>query len=299
MEFPAEDWSGKDKGTNRTAEEEHARYKRYAASKWERDWQGHLGSWSYELGRSSTNLLHNNKRKTSGLTHGDDFVVTGTRVSLLELKNQLESVYPIKASIVGACSTKSIKALNRKRCWRETGILHQHDVRHVDVLVESLGLENGNTVQTPKVDDVKDENPVWLDSEHISKYRSHVARCLFFSQDRADITFAVNELCQRMSDPSQHSFSKLKRLVRYWKGERQRIQVFEFGDMSSEVTVFSGSDWAGDKETRKSSSAGVALVGRHFLMRPQENRRSSPEAVQRQNCMQQHCERQKRKGSRA
>ena len=35
--------------------------------------------------------------------------------------------------------------------------------------------------------------------------------------------------------------------------------------MSSEVTVFSDADWAGDKETRKSSSAGVALVGRHLL----------------------------------
>ena len=91
-------------------------------------------------------------------------------------------------------------------------------------------------------------------------------RCLFLSQDTADITFVVNELCQRMSDPSQHSFSKLKRLVRYLKGERQWIQVFEFGAMSSEVTVFSDSDWAGDQETRKSSSAGVALVGTtHFL----------------------------------
>ena len=35
--------------------------------------------------------------------------------------------------------------------------------------------------------------------------------------------------------------------------------------MRSEVTVFSDSDWAGNKETRKSSSAGVALVGRHLL----------------------------------
>ena len=40
---------------------------------------------------------------------------------------------------------------------------------------------------------------------------------------------------------------------------------FQFGDMSSEVTDFSDSDWALDKETRKSSSAGVALVGRHLL----------------------------------
>ena len=81
-------------------------------------------------------------------------------------------------------------------------------------------------------------------------------------QDRADIPFAVNELCPRMSDPSQHSFTNFKRLVRYLKGERQWIQVFEFGIMSSEVIVFCDSDWAGDEETRKSSSAGVALTGR-------------------------------------
>ena len=55
------------------------------------------------------------------------------------------------------------------------------------------------------------------------------------------------------------------RSVLFFKGERQWIQVFEFGNMSSEVTVFSDSDWAGDKETRKSSSAGGALVGRHVL----------------------------------
>ena len=69
-------------------------------------------------------------------------------------------------------------------------ILYHHDPRHVDVLVRSLGLQNGNTVQTPI----------------IRKCRSLVVRYLFFSRDRADITFAVNEL----SDPSQHSFSKLK-----------------------------------------------------------------------------------------
>ena len=168
--------------------------------------------------------------------------------------------------------------------------------RHVDVLVESLGLESGNTVQTPRVDDVEDENPVQLDPERISKCRSHVARCLFLGQDRADKTFAVNELCQKMSDPSQHSFAKLNPLVRYLKGRRQWIPVFKFGDMSSEVTVFYDSEWAGDKETRNSSSAGVALVGRQLYQnayKKTENHR------QKQRCMQQHWERQKRRVSRA
>ena len=140
-------------------------------------------------------------------------------------------------------------------------MLYQHDPRHVDVLVESLGLENGNTVQTPIIDDAKDENPVRLVSELISKYRSHVGRCLFLSQDRADIAFAVNELCPRKSDPSQHSFSEWKRLVRYLKGERETMGP-SFRTRGHEFR--SDLDWAGDKETRKSSSVAVALVGRHL-----------------------------------
>ena len=32
--------------------------------------------------------------------------------------------------------------------------MHQHDPRHVDVLVKELGLERGNSVQTPVTHDV-------------------------------------------------------------------------------------------------------------------------------------------------
>ena len=58
-----------------------------------------------------------------------------------------------------------------------------------------------------------------------------MARCLFLSQDRADMTFAVKELCQKMSDPSQHSTANLKRLVRYLKGERDSGSQFSSSDL--------------------------------------------------------------------
>ena len=35
--------------------------------------------------------------------------------------------------------------------------------------------------------------------------------------------------------------------------------------LTEELTVFTDSDWAGCKETRKSSSAGVLMLGRHTL----------------------------------
>ena len=141
VKLPAEDCSGKDKREIGLLKK--SMYgTRDAASNWERVWQGHLENLGYALGRSSRSLFHNKKK--AWLTHGHDFVVTGSKRSPLELKKQLESVYPIKATVIGAGSAKRIKALNRRTRWGETGILYQHDPRHVDILIESLGLENGN-----------------------------------------------------------------------------------------------------------------------------------------------------------
>ena len=58
--------------------------------------------------------------------------------------------------------------------------MYQHDPRHVDVLVKDLGLEHGNSVQTPATHDATDEEePEPLDQVQHSKYMSQVARCLF------------------------------------------------------------------------------------------------------------------------
>ena len=84
---------------------------RDAAINRERDWQGHLGKLGYELVRSSRSLCA-------------DRIVKGR---VLELKKWRESVHPIKANIIGAGSAKSIKALNRRKRWRETGTVYQND----------------------------------------------------------------------------------------------------------------------------------------------------------------------------
>ena len=199
---------------------------RDAASNWERDWQEHVKSWGFRLGLSSKNLFHHVENRVSGLTHGDDFVLTGPTKRLMEFENKMTSVYPIKPKIISFGSPKSIKTLNRRLHWGRKGIVYQHDPRHVDVLVKDLGLEHGNSVQTPATSDVtEEEESEPLSQDQHQRYRSQVARCLFLGQDRADMTIIVNELCLRMSSPTQQSLAKLKRLVRYLKRERQWGQV--------------------------------------------------------------------------
>ena len=88
----------------------------------------------FQLGLSSKNLFHHKEKRVSGLTHGDDFVLTGPTKRLTEFENEMTSVYPIKAKIISLGSPKSIKTLNRRLHWRKEGIVYQHDPRHIDVL---------------------------------------------------------------------------------------------------------------------------------------------------------------------
>ena len=68
-----------------------------------------------------------------------------------------------------------------------------------------------------------------------------------------------------MSSPKQQSLAKLKRLVRYLKRQRLWVQIFGYGRSVEEVTTFTESDLEGCKETRKSSSAGVIMLGDQAL----------------------------------
>ena len=94
-------------------------------------------------------------------------------------------------------------------------------------------------MQTPVAPNTaEEEESELLNQTQHHRYRSQVARCLFLSQDRADKTFIVNELCQTMSNPTQQCVAKLKRLTRYLKRERQWGQVFKYEKTGEEVTMF-------------------------------------------------------------
>ena len=88
-----------------------------AASNWERHWQGHVQKWGFQVGLSSNNLFHHKEDRVSGLTHGDDFVLTRATEKLLEVERKMTSVYPIKAKVISYGSPKSTKTLNKRLHW--------------------------------------------------------------------------------------------------------------------------------------------------------------------------------------
>ena len=121
VKLPVEDCSGKDEG--KIGDMQQARRNETGKEIWI------VGDTSWSAAQEA--LFHNKNQKTLGLTHGDSFC--GGRIEergLLELKNQLESVCPIKGT---------------REYAGERGVLYQHEPRHVDVLVESLEFREWKT----------------------------------------------------------------------------------------------------------------------------------------------------------
>ena len=124
---------------------------RDAASNWERDWQEDVKNCGFPHGPNSKDLFHHRESRVSGLTHVDDFVLTGPTKKLMEIERKMTSVYPIKGKIISYGSPKSIKTLNRRLHWGKRGIVYQDDPRHVDLLVKDLGIEHGRHWRQPDV----------------------------------------------------------------------------------------------------------------------------------------------------
>ena len=99
----------------------------------------------------------------------------------------------------------------------------------------------------------------------IRKYRSLAATGNFLAQDRVDVQFAVKEIARRASDPGEADWQKLKRLALYLKGKPRAVVKYDFMKsqdadvLAEELVIYTDSDWAGCRRTRRSTTGGCAL----------------------------------------
>uniref|UniRef100_A0A3Q7HJU5 Mitochondrial protein n=1 Tax=Solanum lycopersicum TaxID=4081 RepID=A0A3Q7HJU5_SOLLC len=76
-------------------------------------------------------------------------------------------------------------------------------------------------------------------------------------------TFAANRVAQRMHQPSEHDYHCLKRILRYIFCTLGRGLLIQPGDL--ELRGFSDSDWANDKNDRKSTSGFLVFLGPNLI----------------------------------
>ena len=90
--------------------------------------------------------------------------------------------------------------MNRIIRYTSSGIELEADLRHAELIVSQLGLENAKELTCPSAEEVKrDDDDELFNQAYTTQYKSIVARANYLSTDRPDIQYAVKKLATSMS----------------------------------------------------------------------------------------------------
>ena len=111
------------------------------------------------------------------------------------------------------------------------------------------------------------ECEIKLNETDATKYRAIVARLNYLAPDRLDIAYSVKELARAMSSPNNGDWLRLYRIGRYIKGRPRLQQLYNWQPAQRVITTYSDAEWAGWKQTRKSTTCGCIMIGNHTIKR--------------------------------
>ena len=244
---------------------------RDAANNWSQAYSKILLDIGFKQGVSNPCLFFHSERNIRTVVHGDDFLSAAEGSQLTWLQKELSKQLDIKTERMGEPEDqKQMKFLNRVITWEKGGIRYEADPRHAEIVVKALGLENGKAVVTPGVSiegvrDTDDKTNPLMKGAQATEYRAVTARLNFLAQDRPDLQYAVKELSRNMSAPRIKDHEALKRVGRYLLHRPRVTFLYEWQSPPKELTIFTDTDWAGCRTTRKSTSGGIILNGRHYI----------------------------------
>ena len=132
--------------------------------------------------------------------------------------------------------------------------------------MERFGLQDAHTSTTPLVPGTvltKDQCPKTPDEINDiadSRYRGLIGSLQYASlATRPDTTFAVNKLSQFLANLGRVYLDAALRVLRYLKETKHRS--LHLGGGIPDIAGFSDSDWGGDHDDQKSTSASIFRLG--------------------------------------
>ena len=242
---------------------------RPAAQAWEEHYAEKLESVGFERGKASPVVFYHRAKDVACVVHGDDFTFEGEEEHLRWIMREMAGWFEIKLrGMLGPekGDDKEVTILGRVVRWRWWGIEYEADPRHREIIVEHFGFDEGTRplkVNGSKEEEEGDEEE--LVSEEARSYRAVAARLNYMAQDSPEVMFGTKEGCRGMANPTRGDWRKLKKVARFLVGRVAVRWRFPYQDEGQKLRVFTDSDWAGCKRTRKSSSGGLMMLGTHCI----------------------------------
>lgn len=188
----------------------------------------------------------------------DDLLLVGKdKGKITRLKDSLHHRFSM--TDLGPCHYYLGIRIRRNRPAR-TIILDQQG--YIQKILHQFNMTDCAPVQTPMVEKrlQKTEDEYLSQPDERKEYQSMVGSLMYLMLGtRPDLAYAVSVVSRYSSNPDDTHRQAVKRILRYIQGTRDLCLVFQ-GDLRP-LRGYSDSDWAGDPDTRRSTSGYVFDVG--------------------------------------
>ena len=126
---------------------------RDAALNWAEAYTEVLLGMGFEKGTSSPCSFVHYDWDLRTVVHGDDFLTEGSAKNLKKMDNALRKDFLVKTEVIGpdADQVRQGRVLNRVITWEDEGITWEPDPRHVEIVVQQMGLTNAKPLLVPGV----------------------------------------------------------------------------------------------------------------------------------------------------
>ena len=237
-------------------------------------WQQHLTDtltrMKFQESPTNAGYYFNKERNVEIVAHVDDLLITGAKADLDWTYAQLTREYELKRNFLGPGYEDQVSYLGRTLKWTPQGLTWIHNAKHVKNLLNMYGMVECKGMSTPMVHeefarDMRQDESELLGSADARRYRAGAATVNYLSQDRPDLAVASCALARSMAAPRAGDVPRLKRVIRYLQQHPVGEHHFVWQEASQALTLWTDSDWASCRATRRSCSGGVLFRGAHMI----------------------------------
>jgi histone deacetylase 1/2 len=194
------------------------------------------------------------------LVYVDDIVIAGSTPGVVDrLVQSLSDSFPIKD--LGPLDY----FLGLEASFNSGGMTVTQRKYALDLL-HRVNMENCKPTSTPLVPSEKlsRHGGTLLHTDDAFRYRSVVGGLQYLTLTRPDISFAVNKVCQYLSQPTEVHWEAVKRILRYVKGTLDTGLCFRRSRFTG-ISIFTDADWAGCVDDRRSTGGFAIFVGPNLI----------------------------------
>ncbi|GJV67571.1 retrovirus-related pol polyprotein from transposon TNT 1-94 [Tanacetum coccineum] len=143
------------------------------------------------------------------------------------------------------------------------GIFINQSIYVLEIL-KKYGMESCDPVGTPM--EIKDKLDLDQHGSLVdaTKYRSMIGALMYLTSSRPDIVHATCLCARYQAKPTEKHLKEVKRIFRYLRGT-VNMGLWYTKDSGFELTGFSDADYAGCKDTFKSTSGGAQFLGEKLV----------------------------------